>query len=57
MGKLGFYVLTLAVTVVVFSSIFLVQVGPTNELSIWLIHRREYIEAPRWADIGIVVVV
>jgi nitric oxide reductase subunit B len=57
LGKLGFYVLTLAVTVVVLVYI-LVQVGPANELSIWLIHEgREYIEAPRWADIGIVVVV
>jgi len=47
LGKLAFWVLTAAV-----------QVGAGTEASIWLIHEgREYIEAPRWADIGIVVVV
>ncbi len=57
LGKLGFYVLTLAVTVVVLVYI-LVQVGPANHATLWLINEgREYIEAPRWADIGIVVVV
>ena len=57
LGKLGFYVLTAAVTVVVLVFI-LVQVGPASESTIWLITEgREYIEAPRWADIGIVVVV
>lgn len=57
LGKLGFYILTAAVTVVVLVYI-LVQVGPADESTIWLINEgREYIEAPRWADIGIVVVV
>ncbi len=57
LGKLGFWVLTAAVTVVVLVYI-LVQVGPADESTIWLINEgREYIEAPRWADIGIVVVV
>ena len=57
LGKLGFWVLTAAVTVVVLVYI-LVQVGPGTETTIWLINEgREYIEAPRWADIGIVVVV
>jgi len=56
-GKLGFWVLTVAVTIVVLVYIF-IQVGSGTEASIWLIHEgREYIEAPRWADIGIVVVV
>ena len=56
-AKLAFWVLTAAVTVVVLVYIF-IQVGPGTEASIWLIHEgREYIEAPRWADIGIVVVV
>jgi len=56
-GKLAFWVLTAAVTVVVLVYI-LVQVGPGSEMTIWLINEgREYIEAPRWADIGIVVVV
>jgi len=57
LGKLGFWILTAAVTVVVLVYIF-VQVGAGTEASLWLIHEgREYIEAPRWADIGIVVVV
>jgi nitric oxide reductase subunit B len=57
LGKIGFWVLTVAVTIVVLVYIF-VQVGAGTEASIWLIHEgREYIEAPRWADIGIVVVV
>ncbi len=35
-----------------------VQVGSGTEATIWFINEgREYIEAPRWADIGIVVVV
>jgi nitric oxide reductase subunit B len=56
-GKLLFWILTLAVTVVVLVYI-LVQVGPASESTIWFINEgREYIEAPRWADIGIVVVV
>ncbi len=56
-GKLLFWVLTAAVTVVVLVYIF-VQVGAGTESSIWLINEgREYLEAPRWADIGIVVVV
>ncbi len=57
LGKLAFWILTAAVTVVVLVYI-LVQVGPGKESTIWLINEgREYIEAPRWADIGIVVVV
>jgi len=57
LGKLAFWVLTAAVTVVVLVYIF-IQVGSGTETTIWLINEgREYIEAPRWADIGIVVVV
>ncbi len=56
-GKLAFWILTLAIAVVVLVYIF-IQIGPGTEQSIWLINEgREYIEAPRWADIGIVVVV
>ncbi len=56
-AKLLFWILTLAVTVVVLVYIF-IQIGPGKESTIWLITEgREYIEAPRWADIGIVVVV
>ncbi len=55
LGNLIFWVLTSAVTVVVLVYL-LVQIGPGKESSIWLINEgREYIEAPRWADIGIVV--
>jgi len=57
LGKLAFWVLTLAIAVVVLVFIF-VQIGPGTESSIWFINEgREYLEAPRWADIGIVVVV
>jgi len=57
LGKLGFWVLTAAVTVVVLVYIF-IQIGSGSETTLWLINEgREYIEAPRWADIGIVVVV
>ena len=57
LGKLAFWVLTAAVTVVVLVFIF-IQIGSGTESTIWLINEgREYLEAPRWADIGIVVVV
>jgi nitric oxide reductase subunit B len=57
LGNLIFWVFTLAVAVVVLVYLF-IQVGPGEHSSIWLINEgREYIEAPRWADIGIVVCV
>ncbi len=57
LGKLAFFVLVAAVTVVVLVYLF-IQIGPGNQISLWFINEgREYIEAPRWADIGIVVVV
>ncbi len=57
LGNLIFWVLTLAIVVVVLVYL-LIQVGPAEMKSIWLINEgREYIEAPRWADIGIVVAV
>jgi len=56
LAKLGFMILTAAVTVVVLVYI-IVQIGPADEMTIWFINEgREYIEAPRWADIGIAVV-
>lgn len=56
-GQLAFWVLTGAVTLVVLVYLF-IQFGAGNDTSLWLINEgREYIEAPRWADIGIVVVV
>ncbi len=52
LGKLAFWVLTAAVTIVVLVYIF-IQIGPGDESTIWFINEgREYIEAPRWADIG-----
>ena len=55
LGNLIFWVLTAAVAVVVLVFLF-VQIGPGKMSSIWLINEgREYIEGPRWADIGIVV--
>jgi len=57
LGNLIFWVLTIAVAVVV-AVYILVQVGPADIKTIWFIMEgREYIEAPRWADIGIVVAV
>jgi len=56
-GNLIFWIFTLAVLVVV-AVYLLIQVGPGEQSTIWLITEgREYIEAPRWADIGIVVCV
>jgi len=55
-GKLLYWVFVAAIVVVVLVFLF-IQVGPADEMSIWFISEgREYIEAPRWADIGIVVV-
>lgn len=55
-GRKAFWVLTLAVVIVV-AVYLLVQTGPGNDTTRWFINEgREYIEAPRWADIGIVLV-
>ncbi|SHO80955.1 Nitric-oxide reductase subunit B [hydrothermal vent metagenome] len=55
-GKLLYWVFVVAIVIVVLVYLF-IQVGPADEMSIWFIHEgREYIEAPRWADFGIVVV-
>jgi nitric oxide reductase subunit B len=57
LANLNFWILLTAVIVVVLVYL-LVQIGPGEPSSIWLINEgREYIEAPRWADIGIVVCV
>lgn len=56
LGNIAFWVLTAAVTVVVLVYL-VVQTGPGTDATRWLINEgREYIEAPRWADIGIVAV-
>ncbi len=55
-GKLLYWVFVVAIVIVILVYLF-IQVGPATEMSIWFIHEgREYIEAPRWADFGIVVV-
>jgi len=55
LGNLAFWVLTAAVAVVVLVFLF-IQTGPGDDFTRWFINEgREYIEAPRWADIGIVV--
>lgn len=55
-GEIAFWVLTGAVALVVLVYLF-VQIGAGNDASIWFINEgREYIEAPRWADLGIVAV-
>ena len=55
LGNLIFWILTIAVTIVVLVYL-LIQIGPAEMSTIWFIMEgREYIEAPRWADIGIVV--
>jgi len=57
LANVNFWILTLAVAVVVVVYLF-VQIGPGTLASIWFINEgREYIEAPRWADAGIVVCV
>ena len=57
LANVFFWIFTAAVTVVVLVYLF-VQTGAGNQQTIWLINEgREYIEAPRWADIGIVVCV
>ena len=54
-ANLTFWVLTVAVTVVVVVYL-VVQSGPGDKWTLWFINEgREYIEAPRWADIGIVL--
>ena len=54
--ELLYGVLDFNVNRMVHINFLVVQVGPGELSSIWLINEgREYIEAPRWADIGIVV--
>lgn len=56
LAKLGLAALTAVVAIVVLVFLF-VQYGPGTDFTRWFITEgREYIEAPRWADIGIVAV-
>lgn len=55
-AEILFYVFCAAVAVVAIVFIF-VQYGSSNETALWLINQgRKYVEAPRWAAIGVVVV-
>jgi nitric oxide reductase subunit B len=57
LANINFWILTIAVAVVVVVYLF-VQTGPGTKETIWFINEgREYIEAPRWADFGIVACV
>ncbi len=56
LAEILFWVFCAAVAVVVAIFIF-VQYGTASEFSMWFINQgRKYVEAPRWAAIGIVVV-
>src|SRR6516225_2791707 len=55
-AEILFYVFCAAVAVVAVVFIF-VQYGGSDETALWLINQgRKYVEAPRWAAIGVVVV-
>jgi len=57
LAEILFYVFCAVVAVVSVVFIF-VQYGSSNEFSLWFINQgRKYVEAPRWAAIGIVIVV
>ena len=57
LAEILFWVFCAAVAVVAGVFVF-VQYGGSNEFSLWFINQgRKYVEAPRWAAIGIVVVV
>ncbi|HTO44356.1 MAG TPA: cbb3-type cytochrome c oxidase subunit I [Burkholderiales bacterium] len=57
LGEVMFWILCAAIAVVALVFLF-VQYGPARETSLWFINQgRKYVEAPRWAAIGIVLVV
>ncbi len=57
LAEIMFYILCTAIATVAAVFIF-VQYGGSNEFSMWFINQgRKYVEAPRWAAIGIVLVV
>ena len=56
LGEAMFWILCAAVVVVFLVFVF-VQYGGSNETAMWFINQgRKYVEAPRWAAIGVVVV-
>jgi len=57
LAEVFFYIFCAAVAVVAVVFIF-VQYGGSSEFSLWFINQgRKYVEAPRWAAIGVVAVV
>ena len=57
LAEIMFWIFCAAVAVVATVFIF-VQYGPATEMSLWFINQgRKYVEAPRWAAIGITLVV
>lgn len=55
-GFIAFWALVVAVLVTVAVYVF-IQYGPGNDLTLWFINEgREYLEAPRWTDVALVVV-
>ena len=56
LAEIMFYILCTAIVIVALIFIF-VQYGGANQFSLWFINQgRKYVEAPRWAAIGIVLV-
>jgi nitric oxide reductase subunit B len=56
LAAIMFYILCTAIVIVALVFIF-VQYGGANQFSLWFINQgRKYVEAPRWAAIGIVLV-
>ncbi len=56
LGEIMFWIFCAAVGVVFLVFIF-VQYGGSDELGMWLVNQgRKYVEAPRWAAIGVVLV-
>lgn len=56
LAKLLFWVFVVAVTIVVGLYVF-VQYGGSDEAGMWLVNQgRKYVEAPRWAAVGIIAI-
>ncbi|HEX6796051.1 MAG TPA: cbb3-type cytochrome c oxidase subunit I [Casimicrobiaceae bacterium] len=56
LGEIMFWILCLAVAVV-FVVFIVVQYGGSDDFAMWFINQgRKYVEAPRWAAIGVVLV-
>lgn len=56
LAELFFWIFCAAVTIVAVVFIF-VQYGPSNDWTLWFINQgRKYVEAPRWAALGVLAV-